>query len=246
MASLTELHGGSIMYNLFQRYKRKQIYVSSACSSSGEEVCVAQCAGPTFTSSVIHPQHATPHTQRPLRLECSGFFSPTSKEYVLPFECLSLISEKSMFCKVLPSQKLERKKQVLLTFLLRGPLRFEVTHPLASCADTPCVLVLSVLWWQRNHIGSFAFLNQGHASTLHQSFFIFPWTFSGFVNFLWPFLPLGSILGCYWPSWKAFPSFQGSSLLFSVETCRYKAFVYSFPRCLHGVGFNLYDKQYGI
>lgn len=30
MASLTELHGGSIMYNLFQRYKRNQIYVSSA------------------------------------------------------------------------------------------------------------------------------------------------------------------------------------------------------------------------
>uniref|UniRef100_A0A2K6PGC9 Myosin X n=1 Tax=Rhinopithecus roxellana TaxID=61622 RepID=A0A2K6PGC9_RHIRO len=27
MASLTELHGGSIMYNLFQRYKRNQIYV---------------------------------------------------------------------------------------------------------------------------------------------------------------------------------------------------------------------------
>ncbi|KAL0628757.1 Unconventional myosin-X [Plecturocebus cupreus] len=26
MASLTELHGGSIMYNLFQRYKRNQIY----------------------------------------------------------------------------------------------------------------------------------------------------------------------------------------------------------------------------
>uniref|UniRef100_A0A2K5KY11 Myosin X n=1 Tax=Cercocebus atys TaxID=9531 RepID=A0A2K5KY11_CERAT len=29
MASLTELHGGSIMYNLFQRYKRNQIYTSS-------------------------------------------------------------------------------------------------------------------------------------------------------------------------------------------------------------------------
>ncbi|XP_008576767.1 PREDICTED: unconventional myosin-X-like, partial [Galeopterus variegatus] len=28
MASLTELHGGSIMYNLFQRYKRNQIYTS--------------------------------------------------------------------------------------------------------------------------------------------------------------------------------------------------------------------------
>jgi myosin X len=35
MASLAELHGGSIMYNLFQRYKRNQIYVSAACGSSG-------------------------------------------------------------------------------------------------------------------------------------------------------------------------------------------------------------------
>lgn len=26
MATLSELHGGSIMYNLFQRYKRNQIY----------------------------------------------------------------------------------------------------------------------------------------------------------------------------------------------------------------------------
>lgn len=111
MASLTELHGGSIMYNLFQRYKRKQIYVSSACSSSGEEVCVAQCAGPTFTSSVIHPQHATPHTQRPLRLECSGFFSPTSKEYVLPFECLSLISENLCFVKFCQVRNLREKSR---------------------------------------------------------------------------------------------------------------------------------------
>lgn len=30
MATLTELHGGSIMHNLYQRYKRNQIYVSSA------------------------------------------------------------------------------------------------------------------------------------------------------------------------------------------------------------------------
>lgn len=29
MATLTELHGGSILYNLFQRYKRNQIYVSA-------------------------------------------------------------------------------------------------------------------------------------------------------------------------------------------------------------------------
>uniref|UniRef100_A0A8C9A3T8 Myosin X n=1 Tax=Prolemur simus TaxID=1328070 RepID=A0A8C9A3T8_PROSS len=29
MASLAELHGGSIMYNLFQRYKRNQIYIRS-------------------------------------------------------------------------------------------------------------------------------------------------------------------------------------------------------------------------
>lgn len=29
MATLTELHGGSIMHNLYQRYKRNQIYVSS-------------------------------------------------------------------------------------------------------------------------------------------------------------------------------------------------------------------------
>lgn len=28
MATLTELHGGSIMHNLHQRYKRNQIYVS--------------------------------------------------------------------------------------------------------------------------------------------------------------------------------------------------------------------------
>ena len=30
MATLTELHGGAIMHNLYQRYKRNQIYVSSA------------------------------------------------------------------------------------------------------------------------------------------------------------------------------------------------------------------------
>lgn len=35
MASLTELHGGSIMYNLFQRYKRNQIYVSSTAAPQG-------------------------------------------------------------------------------------------------------------------------------------------------------------------------------------------------------------------
>lgn len=29
MATLTEFHGGSIMHNLHQRYKRNQIYVSS-------------------------------------------------------------------------------------------------------------------------------------------------------------------------------------------------------------------------
>ncbi|KAJ8788003.1 hypothetical protein J1605_022659 [Eschrichtius robustus] len=29
MATLTELHGGAIMHNLYQRYKRNQIYVSS-------------------------------------------------------------------------------------------------------------------------------------------------------------------------------------------------------------------------
>ncbi|KAI4574355.1 hypothetical protein MJG53_020919 [Ovis ammon polii x Ovis aries] len=32
MATLTELHGGAIMHNLYQRYKRNQIYVSSALS----------------------------------------------------------------------------------------------------------------------------------------------------------------------------------------------------------------------
>ena len=32
MATLTELHGGAIMHNLYQRYKRDQIYVSSALS----------------------------------------------------------------------------------------------------------------------------------------------------------------------------------------------------------------------
>ena len=29
MATLTELHGGAVMHNLYQRYKRNQIYVSS-------------------------------------------------------------------------------------------------------------------------------------------------------------------------------------------------------------------------
>lgn len=30
MATLTELHGGAIMHNLHQRYRRDQIYVSAA------------------------------------------------------------------------------------------------------------------------------------------------------------------------------------------------------------------------
>lgn len=34
MATLTELHGGSIMHNLHQRYKRDQIYVSAASMPS--------------------------------------------------------------------------------------------------------------------------------------------------------------------------------------------------------------------
>lgn len=37
MATLAELHGGAIMHNLHQRYKRDQIYVSSTCIPLGKK-----------------------------------------------------------------------------------------------------------------------------------------------------------------------------------------------------------------
>lgn len=36
MATLTELHGGAIMHNLHQRYRRDQIYVSAASGCRGD------------------------------------------------------------------------------------------------------------------------------------------------------------------------------------------------------------------
>lgn len=37
MATLAELHGGAIMHNLHQRYKRDQIYVSATCIPLGKK-----------------------------------------------------------------------------------------------------------------------------------------------------------------------------------------------------------------
>lgn len=59
MASLTELHGGSIMYNLFQRYKRNQIYVSTTCGSLGFNVELRELGQPP-PALVSVPRAPTP------------------------------------------------------------------------------------------------------------------------------------------------------------------------------------------
>lgn len=142
MASLAELHGGSIMYNLFQRYKRNQIYVSCTCSSLGQQgssVCLPNLREPQYPSPALHtPQKEAPQLG-------VGFFFFTFKEYSLTFERLLLISEKLSFLKFCQVRNLREKKLFLLNFLLMGSQQFEMARPPASCEATHCVLLLSVL-----------------------------------------------------------------------------------------------------
>lgn len=48
MATLAELHGGAIMHNLHQRYKRDQIYVSATCIPLGKKKNISLKLGSMF------------------------------------------------------------------------------------------------------------------------------------------------------------------------------------------------------